>query len=79
MRYNPNLEKEGKNPLQLDSGKPSITLDKYIYNETRFKILLRSKPEVAKKLLDESQKQIIKRWNFYKYWSEMPISREEEK
>ncbi len=79
MRYNPDLEKEGKNPLQLDSGKPSITLDKYIYNETRFKILLRSKPEVAKKLLDESQKQVIKRWNFYKYWSEMPISKEEEK
>ena len=79
MRYNPDLEKEGKNPLQLDSGKPSITLDKYIYNETRYKILLRSKPEVAKKLLDESQKQVIKRWNFYKYWSEMPISKEEEK
>ncbi|MEN6377970.1 MAG: pyruvate:ferredoxin (flavodoxin) oxidoreductase [Methanofastidiosum sp.] len=79
MRYNPDLEKEGKNPLQLDSGNPSITLDKYIYNETRFKILLRSKPEVAKKLLDESQKQIIKKWNFYKYWSEMPISKGEEK
>jgi len=79
MRYNPDLEKEGKNPLQLDSGKPSITLDKFIYNETRFKVLLRSKPEVAKKLLDESQKQVIKRWNFYKYWSEMPISKEEEK
>jgi len=79
MRYNPDLEKEGKNPLQLDSGKPSITLDKYIYNETRFKVLLRSKPEVAKKLLDESQKQVIKRWNFYKYWSEMPQPKEEEK
>jgi pyruvate-ferredoxin/flavodoxin oxidoreductase len=79
MRFNPDLEKEGKNPLQLDSGKPSITLDKFIYNETRFKILLRSKPEVAKKLLDESQKQVIKRWNFYKYWSEMPILKEEEK
>ena len=79
MRFNPNLEKEGKNPLQLDSGKPSITLDKYIYNETRFKILLRSKPEIAKKLLEESQKQIIKKWNFYKYWSEMPQLKEEEK
>lgn len=79
MRYNPNLEKEGKNPLQLDSGKPSITLDKYIYNETRFKILLRSRPEVAKKLLDESQKQVLQRWNFYKYWSEMPQPKEEEK
>ena len=79
MRYNPNLEKEGKNPLQLDSGNPSITLDKYIYNETRFKILLRSKPEVAKKLLNESQKQVLQRWNFYKYWSEMPQPKEEEK
>lgn len=79
LRYNPKLELEGKNPLQLDSGKPSIPLEKFVYNETRFKILLRSKPEVAKMLLEEAQKDILKRWNFYKYWSDMPVYREEER
>jgi pyruvate-ferredoxin/flavodoxin oxidoreductase len=79
LRYNPNLELEGKNPLQLDSGKPSIPLEKFVYNETRFKILLRSKPEVAKMLLEKAQKDIVKRWNFYKYWSDMPVYKEDER
>ena len=70
---------EGKNPLQLDSGKPSIPLEKFVYNETRFKILLRSKPEVAKMLLEKAQKDIVKRWNFYKYWSDMPVYKEDER
>jgi len=36
MRYNPLLKEEGKNPLVLDSKAPSIPLDKYVYNETRY-------------------------------------------
>ncbi|MBZ0299085.1 MAG: pyruvate:ferredoxin (flavodoxin) oxidoreductase, partial [Anaerolineae bacterium] len=30
-RYNPDLEKEGKNPLQLDSRPPKISVDRYMY------------------------------------------------
>ncbi|KYC45654.1 MAG: Ketoisovalerate oxidoreductase subunit VorA [Candidatus Methanofastidiosum methylothiophilum] len=79
LRYNPNLEKEGKNPLQLDSGKPSLPIDNYVYNETRFKVLLHSNPEIAKKFLEDLKKDIQKKWSFYKYWSEMPVSKEGEK
>ena len=39
MRYNPDLIKEGKNPLQMDSKEPSLSLDKYIYNEPRYTIV----------------------------------------
>ena len=50
-RYNPDLAKQGKNPLQLDSKAPSLPLEKYIYNETRYTMLVHSDPEAAKQLL----------------------------
>ncbi len=48
FRYNPDLIKQGKNPLQLESKAPALPLEKYIYNETRYSMLIRSKPEEAK-------------------------------
>ncbi len=49
FRYNPALAAEGKNPFQLDSKAPSISFDKYAYNETRYTMLVRSNPEAAKR------------------------------
>jgi len=65
IRYNPDLLKEGKNPLQIDSKAPSIPLENYIYNETRYNIVKRSNPELAKQLLDSAQKDIMNRWKLY--------------
>jgi len=65
VRFNPDLAEEGKNPLQLDSKAPSIPLEEYIYNENRYKMLTRTMPEVAKKLLKEAQEGILKRWKMY--------------
>jgi pyruvate-ferredoxin/flavodoxin oxidoreductase len=65
IRYNPNLAKEGKNPLQLDSKAPSIPLEDYIYNENRYKMLTRTMPEEAKKLLNEAQEGVLERWKLY--------------
>jgi pyruvate/2-oxoacid:ferredoxin oxidoreductase beta subunit len=39
-RYNPELVVAGNNGFQLDSKEPSIELEKYVYNETRYKMLL---------------------------------------
>ncbi|HSP06102.1 MAG TPA: pyruvate:ferredoxin (flavodoxin) oxidoreductase, partial [Acidobacteriota bacterium] len=50
FRFNPSLIKEGKNPLQLDSKPPSIPLEKYIYNETRYTMLTFSDKEAARRL-----------------------------
>ena len=55
FRYNPALAEQGKNPLQLDSRAPSLPLEKYIYNETRYSMLKHSQPEDAKQLLDAAQ------------------------
>ena len=50
FRYNPALAAQGKNPFQLDSRPASIGLKDYIYNETRYTMLVKSNPEEAKKL-----------------------------
>jgi pyruvate-ferredoxin/flavodoxin oxidoreductase len=65
-RYDPRLALQGKNPLQLDSQEPSLPLEEYMNKENRFKILMKSKPEEAKRLLEEEMKLIKSRYNYYK-------------
>lgn len=73
MRYNPDLVKEGKNPLVLDSKEPSLPLKDYIYNETRFKSLATADPEVAEALLKEEEKDIKARWRYYSHMAAMKM------
>ena len=61
-RFDPRLKKEGKNPFQLDSKAPSVPLKEYIYNENRYRILQRMKPDAAGRFLKEAQEIINRRW-----------------
>ncbi len=54
-RFDPRLAAQGKNPLQLDSAPPKIKVKDYIYNESRYRMLLRSNPEEAARLLELKQ------------------------
>jgi pyruvate-ferredoxin/flavodoxin oxidoreductase len=72
FRYNPDLVAQSKNPFQLDSKAPSISLDKYIYNETRYTMLSRSAPETAKELLQEAQLDVQNRWKLYEQLANAP-------
>ena len=72
MRYNPALREQGKNPFQLDSRAPSIPLKDFIYNETRYTMLLRAHPEVADKLLQEATDDIERTWRVYSGRAAMP-------
>ncbi len=72
FRYNPDLAAQGMNPFQLDSKEPSLGLDKYIYNETRYKMLSLSAPELAASLLKEAQNDVAARWRLYQYLASMP-------
>jgi pyruvate-ferredoxin/flavodoxin oxidoreductase len=65
FRYNPELVKQGKNPLQLDSRPPTVPLSKYMLNETRFNILNHADEEAAKKLLREAEEDVRSRWELY--------------
>jgi len=66
-RYNPVLQSQGKNPLQLDMKAPSESVEKSMYQENRFKMLTKSKPEVAKLLLEQAQMEVNARWEMYQY------------
>ncbi|MCD6219150.1 pyruvate:ferredoxin (flavodoxin) oxidoreductase, partial [Candidatus Calescamantes bacterium] len=76
IRYNPSLLKEGKNPLQLDSKPPTLPLEEYIYKETRYKMLLKSNPEAAKRLLKLAKEEVTKRWKLYEHWAAMSVENE---
>ena len=65
-RYNPTLEDEGKNPLTIDSKEPTITFADYALNENRYRSLKLINPKEADKLMEESQKDVLRAWKFLK-------------
>mgnify|MGYP003775749295 CR=1 FL=1 len=74
FRYNPEVAAEGKNPLQLDSKAPSIPIQDYMYNETRFKMVTKMNPDAAKEFLERAQKQVSKNWKVYENMAKMDYS-----
>jgi pyruvate-ferredoxin/flavodoxin oxidoreductase len=74
MRYNPELAAAGKNPLQLDSGPPTIPLKKYVYNETRYTMLAQSDPQAAAALLARAERDVLARRRLYEHWASLPVS-----
>ncbi len=72
FRYNPMLAQQGKNPFLLDSKAPTIPLEKYIYNETRYTMLRQAHPEHAAELLKHAQEAANERFRLYEYLAAMP-------
>ncbi|HZS95891.1 MAG TPA: pyruvate:ferredoxin (flavodoxin) oxidoreductase [Terriglobales bacterium] len=66
-RYHPDRAAAGENPLQLDSRTPTRKLQDFMLMETRFKMLTKSKPEDAKKLWAEAQRDVEARYRLYEY------------
>jgi len=77
-RYNPRLVEANKNPFQLDSSDPKISLQDYIYTEGRYRMLQQSDPAVAKFLLGQAQKAVSRRWQQYKTLSAQSVESGEE-
>jgi pyruvate-ferredoxin/flavodoxin oxidoreductase len=69
FRYNPDLVAQGKNPFQLDSRAPSTALKDYVYNETRYTMLVKSNPEEAQRLFKLAQEDVTARWKLYEHMS----------
>jgi pyruvate-ferredoxin/flavodoxin oxidoreductase len=72
FRYNPMLAEGGKNPFVLDSKAPTVPLEKYIYNETRYTMLRQAHPDHAAVLLKGAQAEVNERWRLYEYLAAMP-------
>ncbi|MDJ0618433.1 MAG: pyruvate:ferredoxin (flavodoxin) oxidoreductase [Calothrix sp. MO_192.B10] len=66
-RFHPDRLNQGENPLQLDSRPPKLPIEQSMYLENRFKMLTKSKPQAAKQLLQEAQKDVSSRWQTYQY------------
>lgn len=62
LRYNPDLEKQGKNPLSLDSGVATESYRDFIMGEVRYNSLKLRFPERAEKLFDEAEKMSKERY-----------------
>lgn len=75
FRYNPDLALEGKNPLTIDSKEPSIPLEQYIYNETRYRMLTQSDEERAEMLLKSAQADVKARWHYYQQMAAMHVEK----
>ena len=73
-RYNPTLKEEGKNPLQLDSTAPRISVKQYRHLENRFKMLSKSHPEIAKRFLQTAQEQIKEHYAYYQHLASQAYS-----
>ncbi len=76
-RYNPLNAREGKNPLKLDSKAPKISMEDFTYSETRFKMLTKSKPELAARFLEQAQVDADARWRLYSQLAALSYSEEE--
>lgn len=76
-RYNPDLKEQGKNPLILDSKSPKKTVEPSMYAENRFKMLTKSKPADAKRLLQEAQQDVSTRWKLYEYMAARSLETKE--
>jgi pyruvate-ferredoxin/flavodoxin oxidoreductase len=70
-RFDPRLAAEGKNPLMIDYKEPTIPVDQYMYNETRFRMLVQSDEARAEALLKLSREDAKARWNFYSQMAAM--------
>ncbi len=64
FRYNPDLAKQDKNPLIIDSPEPSMPFKDYAYGENRYRALKQSNPELAARLMGRAQNAINRRWSY---------------
>jgi pyruvate-ferredoxin/flavodoxin oxidoreductase len=70
FRYNPERTLAGQNPLTLDCRTPSRKVKDYLLQQTRFKMLLKSKPEDAKRLWQQAQEDAETRYRLYEYMAQ---------
>ena len=64
-RYNPALIEKGKNPFILDSKKPTGDYQAFLMGENRYAQLAKAKPDVAKKLFAQNEKEARIRYEEY--------------
>ncbi len=65
VRYNPEVRRSAENPFVLDSQRPRIPLKDYAYNELRYKMLTRTNPAEAERLMHLAEGNVRQVWDVY--------------
>ena len=76
FRYNPDLVKEGKNPMQLDYKGPQIDVKNFMYQETRFKMVEKLNADNAKEYLETARAHATNQYARYKNLEEISAPQE---
>ena len=77
FRYNPALEKEGKNPLQIDCKEPNWDkYQEYLLGEVRYATLAKANPAEAEALYAKNKADAQRRWRQYNRLAAMDFSAE---
>jgi pyruvate-ferredoxin/flavodoxin oxidoreductase len=65
FRFDPAMRRADMNPFRLDSTRPRIPIDDFIYQEHRYRILTHTQPEQAHILLRQAQATADERYRVY--------------
>ncbi len=72
LRFNPELTKQGKNPLTLDSKPPVMKYSEAVMKENRFRVLKQTNPEIAQQLMQAADKLVAARSDLYQKLAGLP-------
>ncbi len=64
-RFDPRRKKEGQNPFQLDSKKPTLPLQDFLSEQVRYNYLQKTRPEDAKRLLSDLEVHLKEKYEFF--------------
>ncbi|UCH85728.1 MAG: pyruvate:ferredoxin (flavodoxin) oxidoreductase [Candidatus Latescibacterota bacterium] len=61
-RYNPARKLQNRNPLEIDSKPPKTPLRDYRYQENRYRILFKARPDLARDLIERAEDAAREHW-----------------
>jgi pyruvate-ferredoxin/flavodoxin oxidoreductase len=76
FRFDPRRTAMGENPLKLDSKAPKIAFEQFAYSEARFRMLQKTNPERAKKLMVDAQRAVTARFDVYQQLASLSFGSE---
>jgi pyruvate-ferredoxin/flavodoxin oxidoreductase len=72
FRFHPDLLKEGKNPLTLDSKAPTMKFSEHAMKENRFRVLKQMNPAQAEKLMAIADQKVLAKYDMLQKLAAMP-------
>ncbi len=72
LRYNPAMERAGRNPFRLDSPRPSARFDEYARGELRYRTLANTRPLEAERLAAAAQQAVTDKYRYYEALAGLP-------